>query len=366
MTKRTTLLFLLLIIFIAGGSAQSDFRKGYVIALEGDTLYGEIDYRGDKRMSSICSFRVDQDSDVKEYTPDEIRAYRFVDSKYFVSKELKGKRFFFEYLIKGQLNIYYLRDEKSRYYIEKEGVGFVELPFEEGIRKAEDGKDYAYETVKHKGILEYFMSDAPELKNDIYSVREPSHGALIKIGEKYHNMVCDDEKCIVYEKKQPIWIKAEAIGGVQFYNKRSFDEDDYKLDKEASFTGGVLLHLNMPSENENLYLRTGVLYGIIDYLELNYRTGMFEKRRENVFQVPLQIEYIYGKDTLIKPKIAGGVKILLPEFFWGYALMAGVNVRLSKSVYWSINYDIDFDNGSSFLPKRVFSHSFTTGVFYSF
>ena len=38
-------------------NAQSDFRPGYIISTTGDTIFGEIDYRGDLSMSNVCRFK---------------------------------------------------------------------------------------------------------------------------------------------------------------------------------------------------------------------------------------------------------------------------------------------------------------------
>ena len=54
-------------------NAQTDFRPGYVIGFSGDTLYGEIDYRGDLLMGSLCKYK-SPDGTITEYTPYDIAA----------------------------------------------------------------------------------------------------------------------------------------------------------------------------------------------------------------------------------------------------------------------------------------------------
>src|SRR5690606_8936442 len=72
--KKTIILALCLSAHMA--SAQADFRPGYVIKAPGDTLYGEIDYRGDLLMGSVCRFR-NEHKETKDYTPHDIFAFRF-------------------------------------------------------------------------------------------------------------------------------------------------------------------------------------------------------------------------------------------------------------------------------------------------
>ena len=38
-------------------NAQTDFRPGYIIENSGDTIHGEIDYRGDILMGNVCRFK---------------------------------------------------------------------------------------------------------------------------------------------------------------------------------------------------------------------------------------------------------------------------------------------------------------------
>ncbi len=95
----TTFLFLTVIL-----NAQTDFRAGYIIGNIGDTLYGEIDYRGDFWMSQICRFKAD-DNSIRAYSPQDIKAFRFIDSKYFISQEINNNKVFLEFLISGKVNI---------------------------------------------------------------------------------------------------------------------------------------------------------------------------------------------------------------------------------------------------------------------
>ena len=91
--KKYKLLIIILIISISV-FAQTDFRPGYVVKTVGDTLFGEIDYRGDKKMSEICRYRVNNKSKVTSFQPGEIYGFRFIDSKYFVSKNVNGSSVF--------------------------------------------------------------------------------------------------------------------------------------------------------------------------------------------------------------------------------------------------------------------------------
>jgi hypothetical protein len=86
-------------------------------------------------------------------------AFRFLDSKYYVTKEINNKKSFLEYLIKGKINIYYMRDEKGdHYYLDKENVELTEIPYEEKIIYVDDiqfgEKQVFYES---KNIMDYYI-----------------------------------------------------------------------------------------------------------------------------------------------------------------------------------------------------------------
>ena len=104
------LIFVVLLLTSFGVWAQRDYRKGYIITNEQDTIYGWIDYRGNMRNAKICSFKKREADRATEYTPLDIAAYRFIDSKYYVSTTIVGaneqKHVFLEYLVNGMVKLH--------------------------------------------------------------------------------------------------------------------------------------------------------------------------------------------------------------------------------------------------------------------
>src|SRR5690606_461912 len=161
----------------------------------------------------------------------------FTESKYYVSKEINGAKVFLEFLIKGQINIYYLRDSNGdHYFLEKAGNPIIELPYEEGIKYV-DGKKVFFRTKKHIGLLTYYMQDGPEFQAMINEIGKAEHESLIKLSEDYHSKVCKDGPCIIYEKKPPFRkVNLEAVAGiVNFENAGDFNNGSY-------FQSGVIAH----------------------------------------------------------------------------------------------------------------------------
>ena len=308
-------------------NAQTDFRHGYIIKSVGDTIFGQIDYRGDLLMSSLCKFK-DVNNTIKEYSPTDIDAFRFIDSKYYVTKEIDNKKVFMEYLIHGKINIYYMRDDNGdHYYLDKEDVKLIEIPYEEGIKYVDD-KDFFYESKKHIGILNYYMKDAPKLESEIKTIKKPEHQNLIKLAEDYHNAVCDNEECIIYEKKVPfIKISITPFVGLTKYNG---------YDKLVNEFGGYLFFW-APRTSEKLFFKTG----------LSYNKMSEDGTDLNVFKIPIQFQYIYRARKL-QPHISGGVNILslkledYKDMSHTLSLNAGLNYQISSKISINTSFNSDY------------------------
>jgi hypothetical protein len=343
----TRLFFLGLVFTTSFVFAQTNFRPGYVINSKGDTLKGTIDYRGDLLMGEVCCFKVNDKAEERIFYPDDITSFRFIDSKYFISKEVNGKKVFLEFLINGKINIYYRRDETGdHYYIEKEGEKFSDLSYVEEVRYR-GNTPYLYQSKNHIGLLTYFMKDAPGLKSRIEDLKKPDHKGLVRLAEDYHNAVCKDESCIIYEKKVPVLkVDLEIIGGGVDFRYINDIIDNYY------FQAGIITHFWMPRANEKLFFRTGFLRS-----EVQLKNG-----KSVIYRFPIQIEYIYPKG-IIRPKLAVGVNLYKP-FLQTSSFMGGVNIKLLKSLYLAIDYDIDFITIENvpLIPAKLFSQSLSCGL----
>jgi len=291
------LIFLNLIAFSPVYS-QADFRQGFVITSNQDTIHGFVDYKTNSSLGNLCRFKADQGGEVQKYTPSEINSFRFNGGKYYVAKEVEKESLFLEFLIQGEVNIYYLRIEnEDRYFLEKEEVGLIEIPYKESVKK-QDGKHYLYTTKKHIGILNYYMKDAPRLKARIDKFGKPNHDNLITLAKNYHNMVCEDENetCIVFEDKIPkvVLIPELRVGLFHLNNSNDFIDENV-------IQYGIVLHIKMPRRYNKLYAETGVLFA-----QVNSSIG-----KESLFKLPFHLGYQYPKGK-IRPKLSYGLNYYYP------------------------------------------------------
>lgn len=319
--KSLGLSFVLFFLF-CGLKAQTDYRPGYIITLSSDTIYGKIDYRGDYTMGNVCRFESNEGLKT-EYAPGQIQAYRFIDSKYYVSKTVDNQTHFLEYLIKGKMNIYRFRDDIGyHYYVEKDDLSLKEIPYIEE-QKNVDGKEYLYSSTTHIGLLNYATKDAPQLQQFINKMRNPNHNNLIKVAKDYHNAVCEDgEKCIVFERSTTFKVQAEPFVGYYFWLRQQDDFEKIGF-TPGFFFGGAAIYASLPELNENWYFKTGVLYS--------------QTEDVNLFIIPMQLAYVYPKGR-VRPTFSGGANCwIIKEFKVGGFFPS-----------YSVGFLTEFDRKTSF------------------
>lgn len=280
-------IFILTFLLLFYNEAKSDdFKNGYVITLNNDTVFGEIANTNYYYHSIKCTFRKNNKAKETIYLPNQLIGYRFLDGKYYISKKVLvdsiPTAFFMEYLINAKLNFFFRQDKGliNHYYVEKDTSGTRELIYiNEIVHKNDDGF-FNVEKKKYTGLLTVLTSDCGSLQSDIQTINEPDHKKLINFAKKYNNLICPDKVCIIYEKKMPLKVKIEALTGFNysiFSNKYIFH----------SYGFNVLFSNTKISEKA--YIGLGILY-----------SPMFGIDSENFmvspFRIPLSINYINNKN----------------------------------------------------------------------
>lgn len=340
--KFRIILFFAFLALTAAGNAQTDFRPGYIVKNDGDTIYGDIDYRSDILMGTVCTFR-SADKIIAHYSPREVQSFRYKDSKYYVSREVAGVKTFVECLIQGKICMFYLRDQKGdHYFMEKNDSAFIELPYEE-TQIFRNGNRYLVQSKQHIGILTVYMNDAPDFKSRIDQVVKPEQQNLISLAKAYDNLACNGGRCIVFEKKPPLFkVNIEAVAGLVWFRNTRDAEAETKISEGNFFQSGVLLNFWMPRSNEKLYFKTGILYAMVtDTAGKGY----------NYVKIPTHLGYIAPNTYMIRPYFSIG--ILSPSY------CLGVMVRTGKKSYLGFQGWTDFFPNENFnlVPKLLKNYS---------
>jgi hypothetical protein len=264
--------------------SQTDFKPGFIISKNDDTTYGLIDARGSIRNAKICNFKKDINSDIIAYKPSNLSGYRFIDGKYYISKEItkdnQREKVFLEFLIHGKADIYYLRDENNEhYYLQKLGDSIIELKTTEH-EVIKDNRSYIITNKKYIGVLKSKLSDVPSLGPKIENTQLNSK-SLISLAKDYHNKVCYDTACIIYEKKTPKFkLKfGILIGDISTLKGTIINFNDEEIYMKQPFAPAIGLFLNypLPQFNEHLSIQYELMYKRNSYQAEFYYTPYVDK-----------------------------------------------------------------------------------------
>ncbi|MES2798216.1 MAG: hypothetical protein V4683_19765 [Bacteroidota bacterium] len=353
--------FLLITFVLINISAQTDFRPGYIITNQQDTLFGQIDFRGDLRNSNICDFIEKGKTKKVSFKPFEIEGYRFENSKYYISKKWNKTTLFVEFLVNGKLRLYYFKDvEKDHFLIEKDGQITTEIPFSKWI-ETRDGRTMEINGKTHWAILKFFTSDAINFENEIKMVDQPDAEKLIRFAEKYHNKVSNDINPIIYRKNN---MKNKFYFGPEIGYK-SFNNTLETYESSGIF-GGLTLFVTMPRISERLQFKSGVLFSkaIVKYQVSVYGASL-EKSKE-IFDIIIPVYLQYA--ILNKAKS--------PTFSFGYnigkspsispAASLGYMIKVKNKNIFTVNIGAEFlGNGSNvFIPRTLLAKQFGVNYFF--
>lgn len=194
---RNVFLTLILLSLCTLGMGQINLREGIVITLQGDTLHGDIDYRTDEMNAKNCLFRQNGTSDFTNFQPGEIKAYRFLENgRYYVSKHTPdGKLLFLEYVVRGQLNLYYVGStfKSNTFYLENESGELIEFKQLERNSSNKDRRKNLYKALA--------MTNQSESTQKILWNNDITRPVAIEAIINYNHEVCPDGECEILEYK---------------------------------------------------------------------------------------------------------------------------------------------------------------------
>ena len=197
----------------------------------------------------------------------------------------------------------------------------------------------------------------PGFEKRISTVNKPDHKSLIKLAEDYHNQVCNNEECIIYEKNSfEVKTNIELTCGSTFYPDLEIEGNS--INENNFVIGGVIFNLWMPRVNEKLYFRTGMQF------------SSFEMNSEvvNYLNTPFGFEYKYSKGV-VRPTLSYGIELYFPK---GYEMvhfvntLGGVDIQVGENIEIGINYNIDFLPVYGIIPYKIFSNTIMGGLIINF
>ncbi|BDD04531.1 hypothetical protein [Aureibacter tunicatorum] len=321
MIKTLTFLSILLLISI-NAISQQNFKEGFIIYNSGDTTKTKIDYRSDANMSIKCTAIIDNKKIT--YSPNHIKYFEFNDSKKYISKKItSGKKVFLEYLVEGEINLYYYLNEKAQkvFFVEKINEKIIELTYSEGVKRI-DGKSFNYQTEIHQHILLELMKDRPQFKSRIKSLKKPEEKKLKKLIHQYNLSKNNNNDEVILNSKKQRKYELSLVGGTTNFSDKI---PEVKPGAYSSF--GIIADFNLPKTHENLYITFGFIHNRL----------IIEDERESYNEYPLYLTYKFPESYLIRPQFSIG--LLRPNYSIGLSIKASKKINLGINTIFKFGTD---------------------------
>jgi hypothetical protein len=341
-------LSLLLVMFSFALNAQSNYRPGHIVTLSGETVFGQINFIGER-----VDFKLENDI-VTRYRPTDIKAFGFTGGEQFVSKEINDTTtHFLEILIEGKLTIYLRQDnDGDHFYASKEDGKIIVIPYEERIIASDRGNEYRTGSKRHIYVLNELTKDAPQLREQINSMKKPTAVNLVDIAKRYHEAVSEDngENYVIFKQPLPSYkIRGELTCG--YYDVIGTNKDNLN-----HFMLGAKINLWLPKEDGNVFFKIGILYSPMD-------------DGGQIYRIPFQIEYqmVLGK---LNPSVGIGVNAIVQKsdkFLHGDVFLPtasfGLSTDLNENMSLSLHYGLE--TGIGLFPKFL-TQFFALSLAYTF
>jgi hypothetical protein len=320
-------LCLLCVFCLSELKGQADFRSGYVLTHQNDTIRGLIDYRVAAKNTNKCDFKVNEKSEVKEYIPTDIKGFRFTDSKYFISKNVvvNGEKIslFLEFLIHGIVDLYsFDNGSHPRFFIQKSDGEIMELLINKERVKNETAS-VSHEKFEYMSTLKSVMADSPRFFTAIDKTAFETQSLLMLV-KRYNDYVSSSGS--VFYEKQPPDIKVTIVPFVSLNSSTlSFEHSpiygaiDFQNSTYPSV--GILLNAALPRSNRTLSFQASAEVGKSKY----YGTGIIKYYLTGDYPVNTSLfEEVYYQTVNLKSKL--GLKYTYPKGKFRPTFLIGGNI----------------------------------------
>lgn len=306
-------------------NGQANYKNGYIITNSQDTVFGRINDRGDYRNTQACYFKEGKKGKAIKYYPKDIKAYRMIGDKYYMSRQVIKKGIatatFVEVLIDGKVNLYYyVKGKKTSFYIEKENsdqlIGLTNEKISDLYHPLPDtpvsySKDYYLTNKAYLDTLSSVFRDDRKIQKSIYGVTY-YRKSLMKITKNYIKDVCKGKDCITYEKN--ITRNNPRIGiftGVQVsqltFSPYKSQSIMFKTDAIVSNPIGAFVNVPLPIISERLSVQLEFIDHRIHYSQPYFTQIEGIELNSTPISVPLLLKYEITK-AKFSPSVAFGTE----------------------------------------------------------
>lgn len=296
---KITLQLTIFFLFAAIGSVlgQTDFRDGFIITLENDTVRGKIAYRSNSKNYQSCIFQLNKKKTT--YLPSQIIGFGYEHGKYFSTQIEEGT--FVEVLVIGKLSLF---KADSKYFLKKANV-LTELVSNRKI--VEENGQYGYRGGKlWKRLVYSQIDDCKEVDYDLIDNLKFDEKRLTKLVVNYNE--CTTAEFLEIKGDQP-WTKIRVgiMAGVNRSTvntvRKQFDFFPYLADSYTSTDPsiGLMMEFIAPRISDKVALQVETHFiktTFISFLELDrggteYYDTYFDM---SALSVPVSLKYFLLKN----------------------------------------------------------------------
>lgn len=350
--RRILPLFLIAFIIPLSLSAQGDFRPGYVVKNNGDSVAGFVDYRSAKKSAQTCFFRETSRGETLRYTPAEIAAYGFRDDKRYETKTVsidsaKEVTVFIENLVKGPMSLYRYR---SIFYVETDKL--IKLPVKADKIVNTDRGQFSKSDYRYVGMLNHLMYDCGLRADEIkYEER-----GITNLVQNYNR--CKGGAGVVFKQKKP-WtsVMFQVFGGIDLSDLSVDGMDAEAFKQNRSPLIGAGFDISSPRINDKIFFTLEA-----SYLKKQYQ-GYAEVRNAAIdrtdyfipitfLKVPVGIRYNFLTEAQTPY-----IRIGLSQYFKLKSSLEVLNEHQNHDVVTTTfnTYDLDSRNQTGFWVGAGFS-----------
>jgi hypothetical protein len=302
--------------------AQADFRPGYIVEASGDTVRGQVDYRGAQRSARLTRFRAASESPVTDYTPVQLRAYGFASGKQYQTESVAlagaaSEPYFLEVIVLGPTSLLSLRgkDDAEHLYLRKGSQ-----PLQELIQRTEEtfvnDTRYLRNTNEFQRTLAASMQDCPVVQPSLTKLRY-SVGSLAAVVRQYNACVGGSPATTSNPDEKNAGQFMLIVGGqASRLDIRRLNADrSNSIRGKAQPTIGIAAHVALARLNPHLAVRLEALYSPLvvykteyDYKAANdvYTTHYQMEVKQSSIRIPLFLRYTFPSKR-VQPFIQAGV-----------------------------------------------------------
>lgn len=369
-------------LFLQNVAAQ-DFREGYVIMNNNDSIAGLVGYSAGNKNLERCAFKAGRKSDIVYYSPEEIKSYGFFGDKRYITLQhsddaLPEGKIFVRVLAEGSLNLYRYGD---LYLIRKNAITVLPTPEDERIETEKGAR--LKEDKRYVGLLNIELADC-SLTADKSTYSEGDFTRLVNAYNK-----CKGQTTSRKYVRPLFKMNYQAFAGYVQSNMTMDLYDPVTFNPTHTIIGGLGFDLSSPRIFDRLFFSVQGWY-----VDATYQAYLEKKQtgdlREDIImdftsiKVPIGFRYNFSRNNTPYVKAGFSTSFLLNETIKTLTEREGFNgdvfteesyegydIKPKAYGYWfSIGYDYkiqnnlrifleaQYENANGFIgtPIQNFSH----------